>query len=146
KTIESTLSENNSLKKQLESIGNKMLGGLRSELLQKNEIVNGINFIGTIVEVNNPDALRKLCLDLKNDLTNSVIVLSATIGGKPSVAISIDEKIAEAKKLDAGKIIKEHIAPLIKGGGGGQKTLATAGGQDASNLQKVINTVKNLLK
>ena len=43
------------------------------------------------------------------------------------------------------KIIKEHIAPLIKGGGGGQKTLATAGGQDISQLEKVIEVVKGLL-
>jgi len=44
------------------------------------------------------------------------------------------------------KIIKEKIAPLIKGGGGGQKTLATAGGQDASNLPQVIEKVKELLQ
>jgi len=43
------------------------------------------------------------------------------------------------------KIIKEQIAPLIKGGGGGQKTLATAGGQDISQLEKVIEVVKGLL-
>ena len=34
---------------------------------------------------------------------------------------------------------------LIKGGGGVQKTLATAGGQDASNLSLVIEKVKSLL-
>jgi alanyl-tRNA synthetase len=50
-----------------------------------------------------------------------------------------------AKKLDAGKIIKEIVAPLIKGGGGGQKTLATAGGSDISNLEQVIEKVKSLL-
>jgi alanyl-tRNA synthetase len=43
-------------------------------------------------------------------------------------------------------MIKEHVAPIIKGGGGGQKTLATAGGQDASNLQKVIDTIRSLVK
>jgi alanyl-tRNA synthetase len=47
--------------------------------------------------------------------------------------------------LDAGKMIKEIVAPLIKGGGGGQKNLATAAGQDASNLEKVIEKVKGLL-
>ena len=45
----------------------------------------------------------------------------------------------------AVKIIKEKVAPLIKGGGGGQKTMATAGGQDASRLEAVIQNVKNLL-
>jgi len=53
--------------------------------------------------------------------------------------------VAAAKNLDAGKIIKEQVAPLIKGGGGGQKTLATAGGQDAGQLQQVIDKVKSLL-
>jgi alanyl-tRNA synthetase len=37
------------------------------------------------------------------------------------------------------------VAGLIKGGGGGQKNLATAGGQDVSNLQQVIEKVKSLL-
>ena len=145
KTVESTLAENTILKKQVEHFENKLLGGIRNELLQKNEIINGINFIGEIIELSNADGLKKLCFDLKNSLENYVVVLCANIGGKPSVAVSIDEKIVAAKNLDAGKIIKEHVAPLIKGGGGGQKTLATAGGQDANNLRLVINKVRSLL-
>ena len=47
--------------------------------------------------------------------------------------------------MDAGQIIKKQVAPLIKGGGGGQKTLATAGGQDISALHQVIEAVKGLL-
>ena len=54
-------------------------------------------------------------------------------------------QLVKDKNLDASAIIKQHIAPLIKGGGGGQKSLATAGGQDASALHKVIETVKSLL-
>ncbi len=57
----------------------------------------------------------------------------------------IDDVIASSKNLDATQINKEHILPLIKGGGGGQKTLATAGGQDASHLNEVIEKVKSLL-
>jgi alanyl-tRNA synthetase len=146
KTIEGSLSENASLKKQLESIENRVLVGIRNEILQQHQIINGISFIGDIVEVRNPDALKKLCFDLKNNLNNYVVVLCANIGGKPSVAVSIDEKTVAAKNLDAGKIIKEIVAPIIDGGGGGQKTLATAGGQDASNFQKVIDTVKALIQ
>ena len=73
------------------------------------------------------------------------IVLAASIDGKASVVIGFDQAIATAKGLDAVTLIKQKIAPLIKGGGGGQKTLATAGGQDVSKLQEVIATVKNLL-
>jgi len=59
--------------------------------------------------------------------------------------VGISETVVAAKNLDAGKIIKEHVAPLINGGGGGQKTLATAGGSDISNLKQVIEKVRSLL-
>jgi alanyl-tRNA synthetase len=45
----------------------------------------------------------------------------------------------------AVKIIKEIVAPLIKGGGGGQKTLASAGGQDVTKFEEVIEKIKGLL-
>ncbi len=145
KTIESTLLENSEQKKKIEHFENRLLVGIRNELLQKDEIINGINFIADIIEVPNADSLKKLCFDLKNNLSHYVAILCTNIGGKPFVAIGISDTVVAAKGLDAGKIIKEHIAPLIKGGGGGQKNLATAGGQDASNLKQVIEKVKSLL-
>ncbi len=145
KALENVLAENNDLKKRIEHAENRMLVGIRNELLTKDEIINGITFIGDIVEVSNPDALKKICFDLKNNLNDYVVVLCANIGGKPAVAIGIADTVAAARGLDAGKIIKEQVAPLIKGGGGGQKTLATAGGQEAAKLDEVIRIVKKLL-
>lgn len=145
KAIESLQTENAELRKKLEGFEARQLVALRNELLQKDEIINGVTFIGDIIEVSNADALKKICFDLKNNLNDYVAVLCANIGGKPFVAVGISETVAAAKNLDAGKIIKEHIAPLIKGGGGGQKTLATAGGQDAGNLSEVLAKVKGLL-
>jgi alanyl-tRNA synthetase len=145
KAIEMLLAENNEIKKSVESLNNKQLNIIRESLVNKVEQFNGINFIGAEVEISSPDALKKLCFDLKNDLTDYVVVLTANIGGKANVAIMLEDLIAQIRNLDAGKIIKEHISPLIKGGGGGQKTLATAGGQDASNLKQVVEKVKSLL-
>jgi alanyl-tRNA synthetase len=145
KAIESLQTENTELRKKLEGLEARQLVAIRNELLQKDEIINGVTFIGDIIEVSNADALKKICFDLKNNLNDYVAVLCANIGGKPFVAVGIADTVAAAKNLDAGKIIKEHIAPLIKGGGGGQKTLATAGGQDPGNLQAVIEKVKSLL-
>jgi alanyl-tRNA synthetase len=145
KAVQNLAADNSDLKKKLEHLENRILVGVRNELLHKDEIINGITFVGDIVEVGNADALKKLCFDMKNHLNDHVVVLCANIGGKPFVAVGIADTVAAARSLDAGKIIKEYIAPLIKGGGGGQKTLATAGGQDASNLQQVIDKVKSLL-
>ena len=145
KAIEKLMEDKLLLEKKIERLEARQLVIIRNELLQKDEIVNGVTFIGDIVEVDNPDALKKLCFDLKNNLNDYLVVLCANIGGKPFVAIGIADTVAVAKNLDAGKIIKEQVAPLIKGGGGGQKTLATAGGQEAGNLKQVIETVKKLL-
>jgi alanyl-tRNA synthetase len=145
KAIEKLIVDKTLLEKKIEKLEARQLVILRNELLQKDEIINGTTFIGDIIEVDNPDALKRLCFDLKNNLNDYLVVLCANIGGKPFVAIGIADTVAAAKNLDAGKIIKDRIAPLIKGGGGGQKTLATAGGQEAGSLKDVIETVKRLL-
>ncbi len=145
KAVDKLITENAQLKKHIESLEARQLVVVRNELLQKDEIINQVNFIGDIIEVPNADALKKLCFDLKNHLNDFVVVLCANIDGKPFVAISIAETVVAAKGLDAGQIIKQVVAPLIKGGGGGQKTLATAGGQDVGGLQAVIIAVKAML-
>ncbi len=142
KSLEQLQQENSDLKKQFDRLEARQLIGIRNELLGKTMLINGIAFIGDIIEISNADALKKICNDFKNELTAPyAVVLCANIGGKASVAVMYDE----ASTLDAGKTIKEQIAPLIKGGGGGSKSLATAGGQEIGNLQAVIEKVKGLL-
>ncbi len=145
KAVENLQAENADLKKKIESLETKQLVAIKADLLQKTESINGITFIGQMVEVSNSDLLKKLCLDLKLHLQNGVVVLATKTSDKAYVAVMIDDTLVETKNLDATKIIKEHIATLIKGGGGGQKNLAVAGGQDSSNLQQTIEKVKSLL-
>ncbi|HSN59882.1 MAG TPA: alanine--tRNA ligase-related protein, partial [Ferruginibacter sp.] len=146
KSLENLLAENNTLGKRIESLEARQLVGIRNELMQKDEIINNVSFIGQIIEVPNAEALKKLCFDLKNHLHDHLVVLCANIGGKANIAISISDTVVAAKNLDAGKIIKEIVSPLIKGGGGGQKTLATAGGQDVSGFAELIGKVKKLIE
>ena len=128
------------------------LVGIRNELLLKDisfpfgeDRDGAITFIGEIIEVPNADSLKKLCADLNNHLHDHVVVLCANVGGKAHVAIAISDTVVAAKNLDAAKMIKDNVSALIKGGGGGQKNLATAGGQNISELQQVIDTVKALI-
>ena len=145
KSIEYILAENNTLSKKIDGLEARQLVGIRSGLLQKDEIINNVTFVGEIIEVSNAEALKKLCTDLKSHLHDALIVLCSNIDGKAFVAIGISDTVVAAKNLDAAKIIKEQVAELIKGGGGGQKNLATAGGQDISNLKEVIEKIKGLL-
>jgi alanyl-tRNA synthetase len=146
KALESLLSEKEKLNKQVDHLESQILSTVNKEITRNSILINSIHFIGEIVDVSNADALKKLVALLKENLKDFVIVLCADIEGKANVVVAIDENLAATKKLDAAKIIKEQVAPLIKGGGGGQKTLASAGGQDVSKLKEVIEKVKLLIK
>jgi len=143
KTIENIVADNKELKKKIESFEAKQIIQLKNELVQAVETINNYKFIGAVLEVSNADNLKKLA----NDLTTNAdaIALASSIAGKASVSIALSDALIN-KGLEAPKIIKEKITPLIKGGGGGNKNLATAGGQDASNLDRVIEAVKAILR
>jgi alanyl-tRNA synthetase len=145
RALQQVLHENAELKKKIESLETKQLNQLVPELIQNASKVGDIQFIGAMVEVSQADALKQICFQLKNQLTRYLVVLTANIEGKAQVAILIDDQTAAEKQLDAGQMIKQTVAPLIKGGGGGAKTLATAGGQNPSNLQQIIDSIRALL-
>jgi alanyl-tRNA synthetase len=145
KTIEKLIDDKAALEKKVEAYEQKEITAMAKELAAKATPINGVHFVGLQVEVSSADALKKLALQLKLQLNNGFVILASIIDAKANIAIAIDDELAKSKDLDAGKIIKQNIAALIKGGGGGQKTLATAGGQDVSQLDRVIETVKALL-
>ena len=150
KALEKIIQEKQDLEKKLESLEAKQLQVIKKSLLGEHVpfpfAKGNAFFIGSQVEVSNADQLKKLAFDLRPDLgENYLITLVANIGGKAAVCILISDSVSELKGLEAPKMIKEIITPLIKGGGGGQKTLATAGGQDASNLPEVIAQIRNLV-
>ena len=145
KAVQQMVADLQTLKKRIESYEAQALVGIKKELVSKVTSIGDTHFIGAVVTVGNPDGLKKICTELQGDYTNLLVVLAANIEGKASVAVLVDDTLQTSKGMEAQKIIKDQIAPLIKGGGGGQKGLATAGGQDPSNLTQVIESVKKLL-
>lgn len=145
KAVQQMVADLQSLKKRIESYEALALVGIKKELASKMTLMGDTHFIGATVTVSNPDGLKKLCIELQGSYTNLLVVLAANIEGKAAVAVLVDDSLQTSKGLEAQKIIKDQVAPLIKGGGGGQKGLATAGGQDSSNLTQVIESVKQLL-
>ncbi len=117
-----------------------------NKLVEHKQILNGYTFYHDIILDVDIEVLKLIASEL--DIKNSKKEIALLIGKKDSrvnILLILSEDLKNSPNLDANKIIKEQIAPLIKGGGGGQKTLATASGEDASNLQQVIEKVKSLL-
>ena len=144
KSVETLIAEKAALQKKVESLENEKLQELKNELAKTVQNVNGVNVITAKVSVPSVDALKQLCFDLKNKLSNFYGVLGAEIGGKPQIAVIIDENVMKDKNLHAGNIVKE-LAKEMKGGGGGQPYFATAGGSDLGGLERAIEKGKSFV-
>ncbi len=144
-TIADLQASQKELHKKLESQEAQLVNSLVDQYASQFIDKNGIAFLGAQVNLNSADNLKKLAQLLNATQTKAVIVLVNAIEGKAAVALSISESLVQEKGWQAPQIIKEKIAPYIKGGGGGQKTLASAGGQDTTQLEKVIKVVSEML-
>jgi alanyl-tRNA synthetase len=144
KSVESLLEENSKLKKEIEKSVLEKSAGLKNELAQKAEQINGINFIAQKVQLPNADAIKNLAYQLKDIVSDLFLVLAAEIDGKPSLTVMIAENLVKEKSLNAGAIVRE-LAKEIKGGGGGQPFFATAGGSDVSGLDKALEKAKSFV-
>ena len=144
-TIASLQTSQKELTKKLES----QEALLVNELFEKHSsafiVVNGIQFLGVQLQLGSADHLKKLAQQLGALHANSLVVLTSKVDEKANVVLAISESLVNLKNWQAPQIIKEKIAPLIKGGGGGQKTIASAGGQDNTQLDKVIDVIKAML-
>ena len=144
-TISDLQTSQKELNKKLESKEAQLVNSLVDDYASKFVDKNGTAFLGAQVALNSADNLKKLAQLLSATQSKAVIVLVNAIDGKAVVVLSISESLVQEKGWQAPQIIKEKIAPFIKGGGGGQKTLASAGGQDATQLNKVIEVVEEML-
>ncbi|TAF54379.1 MAG: alanine--tRNA ligase [Sphingobacteriia bacterium] len=151
KAVEKIILEKAQLEQRVEALEYKQLQQTTAQLLQQVETIDlphspATQFLGKAVDVTQADQLKKICFDLKTQLEAPfVVVLSANILGKAAVAILLSDELPQILGTDAPQLIKQVVAPLIKGGGGGQKTLATAGGTDCSNVEAIGLHTKTFL-
>ena len=92
----------------------------------------------------NADATKDLAFRLKSKVENLFLVLASEDDGRPGVTVVIAENLVQEKDLNAATIVRE-LAKEIKGGGGGQPFFATAGGKDASGLDRVLEKSRSYL-
>ena len=132
-------------KKQIEQLENQLSSFIKSDLLKQAEQIEGNVFVGSVIETGSADMLKKIAQELRMAGDNLLIVLAAKIGGKVALAIGVSDKLIADKSIDATNLIKTKVSALIKGGGGGQKGLATAGGQDLNGIEQAIQAVRSVL-
>lgn len=145
KAVQSLIAEQSTLRKQIESFEKQQWNSTREDLRSRFRDINGTSVLIESVDGLSADGIKKICFDLRNESGPLVILLASNYQGKPLLGLLISDDLVESKDLDAGKSIRE-IAKHIRGGGGGQKFFATAGGGYAEGIPAALEHAKNLFE
>ncbi len=140
KGVVSLSEQNSALKKEVERLMQEQAKGTAERMLSKAVDHEGCKLVMDRLSVTG-DQLRNIALILKQLNENTIAILGSVFDGKPALCLSLPAAYAEAKGLDATKLIRE-VAKEIQGGGGGQPTLCVAGGRNADGLPKAMEMLK----
>lgn len=142
KAVEKLIQEKQALEKKVAQLEAAQLQQLANQLAGSTIQDGTYSHIAQEVLVSSMDALKKLAYDLR--LHADLVVLGANWGEKCGVAIALSDALAA--HIDANQLIKQEVAAKIQGGGGGQKTIATAGGSKFEGFAGVVDALLTKLK
>ena len=145
KSVEDLVAQNSRLQKQIEEFERKAASGIKQELKNKIQVINGVNVIAEVIQLDSAQAVKDLAFQLKGEVENLFLALGSAIGGKPSISVMIAENLVAEKGLNAGAVVRE-AAKEMQGGGGGQAFYATAGGKDLNGLAAAVEKAKSFVK
>ncbi|MCL1850906.1 MAG: alanine--tRNA ligase [Bacteroidetes bacterium] len=134
--------ENEKAKKELEVFEQERVQHFAKEIVNTIKKVNNLNVI-FYKDVMLPEMMKQAAYKIRNHTDSLVVIFGTTFGDKPNVIVSFSDDLV-AKGLHAGNIVRE-AAKLMQGGGGGQPTLATAGGKDCNGLEAAMKRALELV-
>ena len=137
-SIKRLVEENDSTKKELEAMARERAIELKNSLLKSSTVINGYNVIA-VKGVFRPEMMKNIALMLRNETNNTIFAAATLFDSKPSLTLMYSNDLTE-QGFNAGKDIRE-AAKHIQGGGGGQPSLATAGGKNTEGLSQAMDTM-----
>ncbi len=119
------------------------LGGKGSVDAESLSFVNGIPFLGRVLQEYNPKDLRSAIDDAKKLNGSAVIVIVATLEGKASIAVGVTDDLTD--RFSAVDLVRAGVEALGGKGGGGRADMAQGGGPDGGQADKALDAVRAVL-
>ena len=119
------------------------MGGGAGEA-QGPEVINGVNFVGRIVDGLQPKDLRGLADQAKKQVGQGIVVIvGRSDDGKAGIVVAVTEELVG--KYSAADLVKAGSAALGGQGGGGRADMAQAGGPDGTKADDALAAIRALL-
>jgi alanyl-tRNA synthetase len=88
--------------------------------------------------------IKNAISSLRNEFERFVVVTGTSFDNKPTLIVGLSDALVSEGK-NASKIVVE-LAKEIDGGGGGQPTLATAGGKKLEGLENALIRAREIFR
>ncbi|HZV62927.1 MAG TPA: alanine--tRNA ligase [Methylophilaceae bacterium] len=131
------------LEKELERFKSKLAASQGDELLNQAVDVGGVKVLATKLEGVDAKGLREVADKLKDKLGRCALLLAISEGSKVSLVASVSKDLTD--KVKAGELVN-FVAMQVGGKGGGRPDMAMAGGTDASQLPKALESVTGYIQ
>jgi alanyl-tRNA synthetase len=142
--IEALQNQLKSAEKALSDARQKLALGGSGEAGNAEENINGVTFVGRVVEgIAAKDIKSVVDAEKKRIGSGVVVVVLKGEDGKGTVAIGVTDDLTS--KFAAGTLIKSATAALGGQGGGGRPDMAQGGGPDASKAEDAVAAIRTAL-
>ncbi len=146
-SVEKLLKDNNELNKKVDAFVKEKNVAIKNHIISALE-TGEYGYKWYINSANQPlDVQKDVAQMLIREVEDVIYIGTSVYDDKPQLIVGLGAKVVE-KGVNAGAIVRE-AAKEMKGGGGGQPSLATAGGKDASmvgsSVAKSIDLIKEIL-
>lgn len=140
--VEKLLATIKEKEKEIEKL-NQKIANIQAKESIKVEERNGYKLIYGQIDNLQPNQLREMSDNLKNQYKNAVILLLSKDSEKQKVnfIVSVSKELTD--RFKANEIAKD-IASILGGSGGGRPDMAQGGGTKLENINQVIEKFKNL--
>jgi alanyl-tRNA synthetase len=115
-----------------------------ASLLAKAVLVGDAKLVAVDVGDSDVNQLRALSDRIREMIGSGVVVLGARRGGAASLVVNVTKDLAG--KVNADALVKQVLAPIIDGKGGGRPESATAGGKDPSRLAEALEAARETVR
>jgi len=128
--------------KQIKVLEEQLASLKVEDLLSELKVVNDINVISLRLDNNSIDQMRLFLDKTKQQIKSGVVIVTGINNGKGILLVGTTKDISS--KLGANEIIKRSIA-ITGGRGGGKSDFAQAGIDDISKLDKLTNSLVDII-
>ncbi|MDR1591677.1 MAG: alanine--tRNA ligase [Prevotellaceae bacterium] len=144
--VKKLFEESTQFRKKIEELLQERAKELQEQLLQHAETINGVQVIRHTVRHESPELFKLMAPFFKERFINDkfMFIGCSEENGKPSIMVFISQAMVEAG-FNAGVMVRE-AAKEIRGGGGGQPFMATAGGSYPQGLQAAVKKLLSFIE